>query len=104
MAAGPKDLFRPYEEKPSAFDLSPAYPNPFNPQTTFTLSLAEPSHVRITVHDMLGRQMALLHNDKLSSRLTHAFTFDGAGLASGTYLLQVQSEQFIETRRLLLLK
>ena len=87
----------------SSTALSFPYPNPFNPQTTFTLSLEEPAHVRITVHDILGRQVVELSDSYLSS-ITHTFTFDGAGFASGTYLLRVEAGELVEMRRLLLLK
>ena len=84
--------------------LSAAYPNPFNPTTTFTLTVKEQSPVRITIHDLLGRQVAMLHDGELVPDLTYTFTFDGAGLASGTYLLRVEGGRFVETRRLMLLK
>ena len=80
------------------------YPNPFNPQTTITIGLPTSSHVRISAHDMLGRQVALLHNGNLSAGITHTFTFNGTGLASGTYLLRVAGGGFVETRRVTLLK
>ena len=91
-------------EKPSVVSLSPPYPNPFNPQARFDLSIPDPMHVRITVHDMLGRQVAELHDGLLDAHVTHAFTFDGSALASGTYLLRVQGAQFVKTQRLTLLK
>ena len=81
-----------------------AYPNPFNPLTTIALTLEETGPVSISVHDMLGRQVSLLHDGELSTGMTHNFTFDGAGLASGTYLLRVKGREFVETKRLMLLK
>lgn len=84
--------------------LSAPYPNPFNPTTSFALTLPEVTHTRITVHDLLGRQVALLQNGELSGGLTHTFNFDAAHLASGTYLLRVETGAYHETRRLLLLK
>lgn len=83
---------------------SEAYPNPFNPQTTFTLAVQQAGLVRISVHDMLGRQVALLHNGNLAPGLTHTFTFEATGLGSGTYLLRIDGGHFAETRRLLLVK
>ena len=95
---------------PSDKDMMPhvltvnAYPNPFNPQTTITLALPEPSHIRISVHDMLGRQVALLHDANLAAGTTHTFTFDGSDLASGAYLLRVVGDDFMESRHITLLK
>ena len=103
-SANLRDILQRDEEQPAAFVLSDAYPNPFNPQTTFTLSLPETGHIRVTVYDMLGRQVALLHEGELAAGLTHTFTFDASHLSSGTYLLRVDGAHFVETRRLLLLK
>lgn len=80
------------------------YPNPFNPQTTVTIGLPASSHIRISVHDMLGRQVALLYDGNLSAGISHTFIFDGADLASGAYLLRVLGDGFVETRRITLLK
>ena len=101
--AGQLDVLKRQQETPTDFNLSQAYPNPFNPQTTFTLSLREPSHVRIAVYDVLGRQVAQLHEGLLSAN-SHTFSFDASHLASGTYLLRVDCEHLVETQRLLLLK
>ncbi|MEM8485323.1 MAG: CSLREA domain-containing protein [Bacteroidota bacterium] len=86
------------------FALSPAYPNPFNPQTNFTLQVEQHQSVRVTVHDLLGRTVALIHDGPLAAQATHSFTFNAAGLASGSYLLRVAGEHFVDTRNLLLTK
>lgn len=104
LALSNRDALQLHDEQPAAFNLSQAYPNPFNPQTTFTLTLPEATHTLITVHDMLGRQVALLHDGNLSAGLTHTFTFDASNLSSGTYLLRVKGKAFVETRKLLLVK
>ena len=89
---------------PGDFMLSEAYPNPFNPQTTFTLRVPETGHVAITVHDALGRQVAQLHHGALQGGTTHTFHFDASNLASGTYLLNVVREGAVATRQLVLVK
>ena len=86
-----------------AVDLS-TYPNPFNPQTTVRLLLREASPIRISVHDILGRQVALVHDAELPSNVTHSFTFDGSELASGIYLLRVEGTTFAKTKRITLIK
>ena len=96
-----RDLLK---ETPAGFTLSQPYPNPFNPQSTFTLSISEPGAVRITMHDVQGRQVAALHDGYLSAGTVHTFTIDGSFLASGTYLLRVEGAYFTQTRRLSLLK
>lgn len=89
---------------PGTHVLSEAYPNPFNPQAAFTLAVAQRQHVRITVHDALGRRAAVLHDGILDAGATHRFVVDGAGLPSGTYLLRVEGASFRETRKLVLAK
>ena len=96
--------FVPGDLSESTVLLSQPYPNPFNPMTTFTLSVPDPTHVRITVHDVLGRQVAELHDGAVPAGITHTYVFDGTRLASGTYLLRIAGQEFIETRRLMLLK
>ncbi|MEM8483947.1 MAG: T9SS type A sorting domain-containing protein [Bacteroidota bacterium] len=81
-----------------------AYPNPFNPQTTVSLSLPSTQHVRVAVYDMLGRQVALIHNGMLDANQSHSFTFDAAKLRSGAYLVRVQGESFVQSRRISLVK
>ena len=89
---------------PDTHLLSPAYPNPFNPQTTFTLQVKNPGPVRISLHDALGRRIALLHDGELAAGSTHTYTIDGHSLATGTYLLRIVGAGFIETQQLVLVK
>ena len=91
-------------EQMDTHELKPAFPNPFNPSTSFELLLREDGPVQIAVHDMLGRRVATLHDGMLEGARVHTFTFNAAGLASGSYLLRVQGERFIETRQLQLVK
>lgn len=86
------------------YELSAAYPNPFNPETQFTLTLAEAQHVQVSVYDITGREVALLHEGQLASNQPHDFRFQANNLPSGIYFYRVTGEHFNETRRLLLLK
>ncbi|MEM8483948.1 MAG: T9SS type A sorting domain-containing protein [Bacteroidota bacterium] len=81
-----------------------AYPNPFNPQTTLSLSLPVTQHVRVAVYDMLGRQVALIHDGLLYANQSHSFTFDATKLPSGAYLVRAQGEGFVQSRRISLVK
>ena len=88
----------------SIVTLSSPYPNPFNPQATFTVSVSKAQSIHITIHDMLGRLVTELHHGVLPAQVATPFTVDGSRLASGTYLLRVTGNDFVETRRLLLMK
>jgi len=78
-------------------------PNPFNPQTTISLSLPVSGEVKISVFNLLGEVVAKIHDGWMDSG-SHQFNFDGANLASGMYLLQVESPQSISTQKMILMK
>lgn len=85
------------------FSVSANYPNPFRTSTTFEYHLPVPSHVSITVYNLLGQQVMRLA-DSVQPAGTMRLSFDGGDLASGVYLYQVEavSDQgaFRETRRM----
>ena len=89
---------------PDGFELTGAYPNPFNPETAFSLTLAEPQEVRIAVYDVLGRQVALLHQGPLAAQQAHNFRFQGGTYPSGVYFVQAAGERFSAVRQMSLLK
>ena len=89
---------------PDAYHLSPVYPNPFNPQATFTLALQQQQDVQITLYDVLGRHVRTLYQGALAGDQTHTFQLNGNGLASGVYLLRATGEAFTATQQVTLLK
>ncbi|GBE29516.1 MAG TPA: T9SS type A sorting domain-containing protein [Bacteroidetes bacterium] len=72
---------------PSEFAVGLAYPNPFNPTTTITVSLPQSAELTVAVFNTLGQRVAELANGLIAAG-THQFTFDGSSLASGVYLVQ----------------
>lgn len=91
-------------EIPDAYSLSGIYPNPFNPEARFMLSLGQPQHVRIAVYDVLGREVARVHDGRLSARQPHTFVLSGQRWASGLYLVRAVGETFDTVRRAVLVK
>ncbi|HMB92034.1 MAG TPA: choice-of-anchor B family protein [Rhodothermales bacterium] len=91
------------EEIPEAFTLSAAYPNPFNPETTVTVSLPAAQPVTVGVYDMLGRRVALLFEGLLEAG-THPLRFDASGLSGGTYVIRAESGKTVVSRRAVLVK
>jgi hypothetical protein len=79
------------------------YPNPFNPITNITFALPAASHVTLGVYDMLGREISLLINERKEAGV-HEVKFDGSNLAGGVYLYRLQAGDFIQSRKLILLK
>jgi chitinase len=88
---------------PGSFALLQNYPNPFNPTTTITYVLPGLSHVNLTVHDILGREVSVLVNERKEAGV-HEVTFDGSNLASGVYFYRLQAGSFVAVKRSLLLK
>jgi predicted GH43/DUF377 family glycosyl hydrolase len=90
-------------ELPQTFRLEQNYPNPFNPSTTIRYGLPQKSAVQLTVFNTLGQQVALLQNGEQEAGY-HQVQFDGSGLSSGVYFYRLRAGDFMETKRLLLLR
>jgi hypothetical protein len=88
---------------PIAFTLSQNYPNPFNPTTIISYQLPVNSKVSIRVYDMLGREVAMLV-DGMQQAGNYTTKFIGTGLPSGAYIYQMKADNFVETKRLVVLK
>lgn len=79
------------------------YPNPSSGAATVSLTLAETAEARVAVFDVLGREVAVLHDGPLAAG-THRFAFDGASLPAGVYLVRVESGRDRLTERITLLR
>jgi hypothetical protein len=90
-------------EVPEEFSLSQNYPNPFNPATTITYGLPRTLQVRLTVYDILGREVATLVNEKKAAGV-YQVRFDGRSLASGVYFYRLDAGGFVASKKLLLMK
>jgi plastocyanin len=85
------------------FELSQAYPNPFNPSTTLSLQNPRLQQVTLAVYDLLGRQVSLLVDAPLAAG-THEFSFNAAGLATGLYFARARAGDVTHVRKLTLIK
>jgi hypothetical protein len=88
---------------PNSFSLGQNYPNPFNPSTEIDYALASAGHVRLTVFDILGREVARLV-DAEEPAGAHRVRFNANGLSSGVYIYRIQTEGFVQQKRMMLLK
>jgi hypothetical protein len=93
---------------PESYGLDQNYPNPFNPATQMRFSLPRNTHVRLTVYNVLGRQVKTLVDEPLAAG-SYVADWDGtdaggAKVASGIYLYRVDAGQFSETKKMVLLK
>ncbi len=85
------------------YDLKQNYPNPFNPSTQINFSLEEDTFVTLIVFDILGREIAILINDRVS-RGNHKIQFDGSSLESGIYFYELVTESFRDVKKFVLIK
>ncbi|MCB2213382.1 T9SS type A sorting domain-containing protein [bacterium] len=90
--------------QPSAFTLSPAYPNPFNSSTSFNVILPQSAELTVRVFNLAGRQVSTIANGRIPAG-THEFSFDAYDLASGSYFIRaIVPGQMDEIRRVTLLR
>lgn len=90
-------------EDPTKIVLHQNYPNPFNPTTQIRFQLPASSITHLSVHDILGREVAILVNGTLPAG-EHQVTFDASGLASGIYLYRLQAGNQMLTGKLMLVR
>jgi hypothetical protein len=83
--------------------LAQNYPNPFNPSTTIRFTLPDRAEARLSVHDVLGREVAKLAEGELRAG-EHSVQFDGSGLPSGVYTCRLEASGQVLTRRMTLMK
>ena len=102
-APGFSDATSAEEEIPTAFALEQNYPNPFNPVTTIEFALARTQRVTLAVYDLLGQKVRTLV-DGVRPAARYRAAFDASGLASGTYLYVLRTEEQTAVRKMALMK
>lgn len=91
------------DELPDSFELKQNFPNPFNPSTRIQYDIANQTHVRLDVFNIIGQRVTtLLDEEKNPGR--YEVSFDAAALASGVYIYRLQTDTFQKTRQMLLVK
>jgi hypothetical protein len=92
-----------FEKLPREFSLSQNYPNPFNPMTVISYQLPVGGNVILKIYDILGNDMVTLA-DEYSPTGKYEVEFNAANLPSGVYFYQLKAGEFIQTKKMLLLK
>lgn len=88
---------------PKEFNLHQNFPNPFNPSTIINYSLVKQGHVKLSVYDLLGREiMVLVNKNQLPGN--YSVSVDAGLFSSGVYIYQLETEGFIQSRKMILLK
>jgi hypothetical protein len=88
---------------PTAYELDQNYPNPFNPSTLISFTLPEAGITNLVIFNSLGQEIATLVNGQLEAG-THQYNFDAKNLTSGIYFYKLESENFVQVRKMMLLK
>ncbi|MCF7904991.1 MAG: T9SS type A sorting domain-containing protein [Candidatus Marinimicrobia bacterium] len=88
---------------PGVYALRANYPNPFNPSTTISYEIAQQEHVKLTIYNMLGQEVANLVNE-VQPAGTYQIQFDASTMASGIYLYTIEAGSFGDTQKMILLK
>lgn len=90
-------------QTPVKYELKQNYPNPFNPSTVISYQVPEKVHVKITITDLLGREVGIPENS-LRQPGNYEVIFDGKGISSGVYFYTIEAGNYKNSRKMLLIK
>lgn len=87
---------------PEKFALYQNYPNPFNPSTTIKFDVAKTGLVKIKIFDIIGREVSMFN--QMLAPGQYKYEFNSSHLASGVYFYKLETDQFIDTKKMIMLK
>jgi hypothetical protein len=90
-------------ELPKCYYLSQNYPNPFNPVTKISYEIPKSGLVTLKVYDILGKEIATLVNE-VKNPGSFVVDFNGSSLSSGIYFYRLESNGFVSTKKMMLIK
>ena len=90
-------------EVPTSYSLNQNYPNPFNPSTNINFSIPKSGLVTLKIYDMVGREVSSLVNE-FKSAGNYVVGFNASALSSGTYFYRIEANDFIATKKMVLVK
>ena len=97
-----------FKNVPETFSLHQNYPNPFNPITSLRYDLPEQTLVTLTIYDLIGREVTQLVNTTQEAGYRsvqwNATDMQGKPVSAGVYLYQIRSGEFVQTKKMVLLK
>jgi|BarGraIncu00222A_1022003.scaffolds.fasta_scaffold126403_1 hypothetical protein len=94
---------RDNDSRPTEFMLYQNYPNPFNPSTIITYQIKESNYVQLKVYDVLCHEVALLV-DKVQPAGYYQITFNGNNLSDGIYFYRLQTGDYVDVKKMVLVK
>lgn len=90
-------------ENPTKFALSQNYPNPFNPVTNIKFQIPEAGFVKLSVNDILGREVVTLLNNELDAG-SYNFDWNASNYSSGVYFCKLETDEFSAIKKMMLIK
>jgi len=90
-------------EIPAKYSLSQNYPNPFNPVTRINFAVSKAGFVSLKIYDLTGREIATLVDENLSAG-TYTNSFNASALSSGIYFYTLKADNYVETKKMMLVK
>jgi len=91
------------DKLPDNFYLYQNYPNPFNSKTTISFEIKEPTNVKLKIYSLLGEEEITLINSYLQPK-EYRISFDAKNLPSGIYFYSLETDNYFDIKRFLLLK
>jgi hypothetical protein len=88
---------------PTSYSLDQNYPNPFNPATTIRFNLPEQAQVKVIIYDAIGNQLEVLADD-VKSAGNHEVKWNASSYASGIYFYKLEANNFVQVRKMVLMK
>ncbi|MCG6960998.1 T9SS type A sorting domain-containing protein, partial [bacterium BMS3Abin03] len=88
---------------PNKIELKQNFPNPFNPTTRIQYSIASKQFVSLKVYDSLGKEVKILVNEEKPAG-TYEANFSSKNLPSGTYFYKIKAGEFVQTKKMVLLR
>jgi hypothetical protein len=100
---GSNNLVLEPEKLPTKYALNYNYPNPFNPTTTISFAIPKTSLTKLVIYDVLGREIIRLVNQVMTPGI-YSYTFNATNYASGVYFYRLESGDFVDVKKMLLIK
>lgn len=88
---------------PEKFNLRQNYPNPFNPTTKIEFNIPKVSQTKLIVYDVLGKEVVTLVNERLNAG-SYEVDWNASGYPSGVYFYKLQTDNFVDTKKMILMK
>jgi len=99
----PTDVNDGSNSLPEIFSLEQNYPNPFNPSTSIQFRIPENSFVSLKIYNVLGKEVSTLMNEEKNAG-TYEVNFNASALSSGVYFYKLEAGNFVQTRKMVLMK